>query len=388
MEREAALQNQLQLARAEIIRLKEEIAQYKLERIMNERAATSFSFYKQISICSNNSGDECRCLQIDTHYRTAIISRQSSLIRVSLDANGFSILASHSKQVKAVAVGHFKDGLVASVGLDCRLKLCSLSSASELAEWGLSSPGWSVAFDRLDRNVIFVGLANRRIAVFDTLKTMQAVKESILVDSGSPPLPIHSLFMAAVGPAESKVRVLVGATMNGIFVSEPYPQIDSITSPIIKTHSLDTPGLCSGLTMLDQEDHNMFCALFRQAEPSEPALLVVFTIIDDCEEDHASGLISIKTICKFKVASGCTRLLSPCIFTHGKETELKGEVCVAVIDEPSSSIHLWSVEINSASFHLRSSLPCNTARPLQSVVYGNGMIGCLSDQQLFLYRCG
>lgn len=377
LERETSLQQQLQLARAEIIRLKEEIAQYKLERILNDRITTTFTFYKQVSLSSSPT-DECRCLQIDGHYRTAVLSRTCAVIRVSLDASGYSVLTSHSKPVKAIACGHFRDGLLASVGMDCRLKLSSLSSASELCEWGLASPGWSVAFDTMDRNVVFVGLANRRIAVFDIRKTQMAVKEAILIDSGSPPLPVHSLFMAKVGEAEK--RVLIGATMNGVFLSEPYPDIYSLASPIIATISLGISGSCSGLACFNNQ---LFCALFRQSEPSAPAVIVVLTL-QECED---GGNVTVKVLTSFKTASGCTRLCSPCMFMDGKQTA-NNEVTIAVIDEPSSSVHLWDVEYMNGQCRLRSALPCNTNRPLYSVANCSGIIGCLSDQTLFLFRNG
>lgn len=379
LEREASLQQQIQLARAEIIRLKEEIAQYKLARMLNDRTAVSYSFHKQIAL-SNQPTEECRCLQIDDHYRTAIVSRHNALMRVSLDASGYSVLTSHSKPIKSVACGLFKDGLVASVGMDCRLKLSSLSSASELAEWGLTSPGWSVAFDSIDRNVIYVGLANRRIAVFDIRRMQTAVKEAILVDTGNPPLPVHSLFMAKIGEGEK--RVLVGATMNGVFVSEAYPDIRSLTSPIIRTVALEVTGLCSGLSTVD---HQIFCALFRQPEPSAPAVIAIFTLLE-CEE---TGNLTVKLLSKFKTASGCTRLFSPCMFVDGRQTaEGKKEFTIAVIDEPTSAIHLWDVESMTGNCRLRCALPCNTSRPLYSVAHCDGVIGCLSDQHLFLYRSG
>jgi hypothetical protein len=202
LEREASLAQQLQLARAEIIRLKEEVAQYKLERIMETamHKNSRYFYHKQLTLSNK---DDCRCLCIDEHHRVCVISRGDQLVRVSLDltSNGYSVLndASHSRTIKCIAGGFFKDGLIATVGLDCRVKLTSLQSGAIVTEWGLPSAGWSVSFDRLDRNIVFVGLANRRISIFDIRKTGIASKEAVLVDSGSPPLPVHSLFTACVG---------------------------------------------------------------------------------------------------------------------------------------------------------------------------------------------
>lgn len=392
LEREASLRQQLQVARAEIIRLKEEIAKFKLEKLSGSKTPLKFTFWKQLNFFATDSEDSaCRSLCIDSHYRTAVLCRGSNVVRASIDASGQTTIFSHSKPVKAVACGFFRDGLVATVGLDCRIKLGSLQSGLLLAEWGLPVPAWSLTFDRQDRNLIYVGLSNRKISIFDVRNTREPLRENLLVDSGQPPLPIHSLCMVNLtredGDAEMARRALVGATMKGIFLSECIfsPSSDPL---IIKTVSLGVTGLCSGLSICPKGKY--LTAIFRQPEPSEPAHLAVFSVepLDSDEAVSDDVKLEVKVHARFKAASGCTRLQHPAMF-YGSTLDDPNQIMVALIDEASRSVHLWSVDIDGGSTQLRDSIVCGYAqnqKTINSVAHADGLMGCLSEQQLFLFR--
>lgn len=235
---------------------------------------------------------------------------------------------------------------MATTGADGRLCISSMTTDSILATFQIpnSLPGWSCCFSPIDPNIVYVGSLTRKIFVFDLRLTSGFVKE-LQVSLEGPPLPVHSLLATQ--------NAIFGASLNGIFRLEP-------TNDSIVGYSQTT-----GCFSLAFDGKSLLLGSFRKGSSTE------------CSVYTAE---SFEEFFKFSLPSPNSRLVSLSLTAVSEDVALVG-----VIDEPTSAVHLWQVNLKNQDKLLWQRLPING--PVYSLSFlGNSDLLVLTDNSLHYFK--
>lgn len=146
--------------------------------------------------------------------RETPFGRHFSIAKISLfdDSRIEYINKVHDQLIKAVCCSPHGDGMILSTSFDKTLKLSSMNSNNLLISFALEAPGWSCCFDPQDRNLVYVGLGNGKICMFDLRKTEAQPVVTISSSVGERISPVHSLTVFA---PEQDWRLILMATLHG-----------------------------------------------------------------------------------------------------------------------------------------------------------------------------
>lgn len=222
-ERENKLQVAYNYALAELCTLKEKLL--TLERDPPSPPTFSPSSLQYIGSTLFENECQCRGLAFDSYQgmfavgtcRNITGNKSFGISKVSLlDYSRVEYLSLHEQLVKDISCSPYHDGLLLSTSFDKTLRLSSSQSNTLLLSYKLDTPGWSCDFDRLDRNIIYVGQADGLVSVFDIRNTKGALQRISLGDDAFTVKPIHSLF----AQNDDGRRIIYAANIEGLIRSE------------------------------------------------------------------------------------------------------------------------------------------------------------------------
>jgi WD40 repeat protein len=254
--------------------------------------------------------------------------------------------AVHEKACRAICLALVEDPLLASTGLDGKLCVSSLKSDAVIVSFQLfnNAAGWSCCFSPIDSSIIYVGSLNRKLFIYDLRVPGGFVKELQVAFEG-PPLPLHSLI--AVG------NLVFGASLNGIFRLDPADD------------SIITYSQTSGCFSLAFNGASFLFASFRKGNMTEHCI-------------YSSD--SFERLYSFSLPSPNTRLVSLSAVSVSDDVAL-----VATIDEPSTSVLLWQINLKLQDHMLWQRLPIN-APVYSTFFFGNADLLAVSDNSLHYFK--
>ena len=227
VENENKLRLAYNLVAAELNIVKEELGHLRASRIRPQEDL-SFNNLKFMRSNTFDSNTQCRLLDFDQHLQTFIVgvSRKVGVGRVHgiakislLDPDRIDHLNSlHNQTIKSFTCSPHGDGMLLSTSFDRTLKLTLMNSNSTILSYPLEANGWSCCFDLIDRNMVYAGLANETICIFDVRNTAGPIR--IIPPDSSRALPIHSLSVTA---REEGGRMFSCSTIQSPFVIETLP---------------------------------------------------------------------------------------------------------------------------------------------------------------------
>ncbi|CEG80742.1 hypothetical protein RMATCC62417_15038 [Rhizopus microsporus] len=207
------VQFQLQQCRNELAKIKaEEALELKAMSAMApmESPITGPKEFKLCRTFSLESSEKYRVLTVLPSYHTIVVSvekKQScgyGLRKINLfDTEISEYIDLHSNWIKDIKSSSERY-LTLSTSLDKTLKLTSLSNNVTVQTYSLDAPGWSCAFDEYDDNLLYCGLANNTLMVYDIRNTKSPLHK--LKDSNLSALaPIHSLNIGRLNDSRTTV---------------------------------------------------------------------------------------------------------------------------------------------------------------------------------------
>lgn len=337
--------------RTEIHMLKNENAKLKTTSSTSSGSIGEFLFQKSISL--SPISEACRSMAFDDKSKIALMtcsksSEQHGYVKKSfLDIRlPASYSAIHEKPCRAICISRSDEPLVATTGADGKLCISSMASDSVLATFQLpnSLPGWSCCFSPVDPNIIYVGSLNRKIFVFDLRLTSGFVKE-LQISLEGPPLPVHSLLATH--------DAIFGASLNGIF------RLDPANDGIIG-YSQTTGCFCVSF-----DSKSLLLGSFRKGNSTE------FSVY---------SAESFEELYKFTIPSPNSRLVNISLASISEDV-----VLVGVIDEPTSTVQLWQINLKNQDRFLWQRLPINA--PIYSLSFlGNSDLLILSENSLHYFK--
>jgi hypothetical protein len=169
---------------------------------MSQSSATRL--FKLKTSQSAEKGHVYRVMEVCTDYEAVVMSYQSQdnihgIRKVSLlDLDNPDYIPLHSKSIRDIKSSPHQPDVVISTGLDKSLAITSLKSNTKLHSYSLDLPAWSCHIDQHDPNILYCGLVNSTIMVFDIRNSKTHVKSlsSPSMTSGS---PLHSIQSIRVG---------------------------------------------------------------------------------------------------------------------------------------------------------------------------------------------
>lgn len=112
------------------------------------------------------------------------------LQKISLtDTDQCDFIWNHSKVVRDIQCSPFADTNVLSTGLSKEMKLTCIHSKCDIVSYPLGNQGWSCAFDNRDNNLVYCGLANDTLNVYDARFTKNVLAQL----KGPADGPLHSI---------------------------------------------------------------------------------------------------------------------------------------------------------------------------------------------------
>ncbi|KAG2222380.1 hypothetical protein INT45_006902 [Circinella minor] len=118
-----------------------------------------------------------RSLAISAMDEMAIISVGNAstgygLQRISLrDIKSVDYFPNHKKTIRDIKCSPFQQSLILSTGLDSKLALTCVRNKHVIQTYSLEKPGWSCDFDETDSNLLYCGLLNNTVSVYDIRNT-------------------------------------------------------------------------------------------------------------------------------------------------------------------------------------------------------------------------
>jgi E3 ubiquitin-protein ligase RFWD3 len=211
-ERHAKVMLDCEMAKMEVDRLKRSLAELKRLSVpdtglsgvskchdfplMSQSDCTLM--YQLYSSCAVSEGDSIRLLDFTPEQRILACSRQHSsgcgILKVSIsDPSHKEYVGVHSKIIKDLHFSPAGDSLLLSCSLDKTIKLTSLQTNTIVQNYLTPCPAWSCCWNRNDCNLIFCGLCNGKVLVFDLRRTSGPVTELGPVGKSCPVISINSL---------------------------------------------------------------------------------------------------------------------------------------------------------------------------------------------------
>ncbi|KAI8877722.1 hypothetical protein K501DRAFT_278183 [Backusella circina FSU 941] len=171
---------------------------------ISQQSATEPSFFKLKTSQPSRRGHLYRVMEVCTDYEAVVLSYQSQdnihgIRKLSLlDMDHPEYIPLHSKSIRDIKSSPHQSDMIISTGLDKSLTLTSLKSNTKLHSYSLDAPAWSCHVDQHDPNILYCGLVNSTIMVFDirNSKTHLKALSSQIMTSGS---PLHSIQSVRVG---------------------------------------------------------------------------------------------------------------------------------------------------------------------------------------------
>ena len=154
-----------------------------------------------------------RSLAINPVDEMAVISvgnevRGYGLQRLSLrDIGSVEYISVHTGVIRDIKCSPFQQSLVLSTGLDKQLALTCMNNQHVLLKYPTEKAGWSCAFDESDPNILYCGLANNTVLIFDNRNTNTHLQQ---LHPDGPNAAIHSL---AVTKTEAGRMLLCSNTL-------------------------------------------------------------------------------------------------------------------------------------------------------------------------------
>ncbi|CAO3691343.1 unnamed protein product [Rhizopus microsporus] len=212
--------HEISIVQFQLQQCRNELAKIKAEEALELKAVSSMASIespimgpKEFKLCrtfSLESSEKYRVLTVLPSYHTIVVSvekKQScgyGLRKINLFDTGISeYIDLHSNWIKDVKSSSERY-LTLSTSLDKTLKLTSLSNNVTVQTYSLDAPGWSCAFDEYDDNLLYCGLANNTLMVYDIRNTkspLHKLKDSTL----SALAPIHSLNIGQLNDSRTTV---------------------------------------------------------------------------------------------------------------------------------------------------------------------------------------
>ncbi|KAI7854455.1 WD40-repeat-containing domain protein [Circinella umbellata] len=118
-----------------------------------------------------------RSLAISAMDEMAIISVGNAstgygLQRISLrDIKSVDYFPNHKKTIRDIKCSPFQQSLILSTGLDSKLALTCVRNKHVIQTYSLEKPGWSCDFDETDSNLLYCGLLNNTVSIYDIRNT-------------------------------------------------------------------------------------------------------------------------------------------------------------------------------------------------------------------------
>jgi E3 ubiquitin-protein ligase RFWD3 len=187
---------------------------------------------------------QCRCIAFDPHLQLFVVGvnlwqnngnngKGFGIAKVSiLDASRLDYLHGlHEQFVKSLHCSPFADGLVLTTSFDRTLKLSSLNTNGTLLSYELCAPGWSCSFHPTDRNLLFAGMANGTVSMYDIRNTRNAEWTVAVTSKSGDPMPIHSLNVCptangyCLALANLQSPIIVDISSRGALERISYPTI-------------------------------------------------------------------------------------------------------------------------------------------------------------------
>lgn len=337
--------------RTEIHLLKAENSKLKYASSGSSGSFGEFLFQKSFPLSPMN--EACRAMCFDELSKIALMTCSRSAEKHGFVKKSFldirlpvSYNSVHEKPCRAISISYSDDPLVATTGVEGKLFICSLATDSLLASFQLPNhfPGWSCCFSPIDRNIVYVGTVNRRLFIFD-LRVRNGFVKELQVALDGPSLPVHSLLATR--------SVIYGASLNGIFRLEPanndiipYPQTSSCFS-------------------LSFDGTSLLLGCYRKGVNTEYSI-------------YSSD--SFTEFYSFSNSSPNTRLVNMSLMSLREDVILAG-----IIDEPSSAVQLWHINLKNQDKLLWQKLPINA--PMYSLsFFGESNLIILSENTLHYFK--
>ncbi|ORY96619.1 hypothetical protein BCR43DRAFT_524676 [Syncephalastrum racemosum] len=112
------------------------------------------------------------------------------LQKISLtDTDQCDFIWNHTKVIRDIQCSPFADANVLSTGLSKEMKLTCIHSKCDIVSYPLGNQGWSCAFDNRNNNLVYCGLANDTLNVFDARFTKNVLARL----KGPSDCPLHSI---------------------------------------------------------------------------------------------------------------------------------------------------------------------------------------------------
>lgn len=359
-----ATQAQLERTKKDLDHLKRRLLTYDgLSNSEGFNSVPQFTFLKHIQLATQPNA--CRCMDFDPYYGMFLVSKAHHLgkghgiSKVSLlDSGSIEYIGGiHSDQIRCIASSPFKDGLVLSTGNDKKLCLTTLSSNTVMQSYNLETPGWSCAFDPLDLNNLYAGLANCSIACFDLRNTIEPV--SVFRPELPRKLPIHSLIMTPAG--------ILGGTLDGPFLLDPS---DGAIRWIWT--SSDIKGSCVSVSL----------------DALSGSILSSYRLLDQPSVQISGNLTvnGLENVTSFSIISPQT-IMSRSVVASYEDSE-HSRPLFFVPDEPTSAIHMYAQ--GGDDIKLATKMSTRAGSHLLDVKSGRTdqhglVIGALSQTDLFVF---
>ncbi|KAI9256549.1 hypothetical protein BDA99DRAFT_141390 [Phascolomyces articulosus] len=166
-----------------------------------------------------------RSLAISAMDEMAVISVGNAntgfgLQRISLrDIQSVDYFPNHKKMIRDVKCSPFQQSLVLSTGLDNKLALTCVRNKHIIQAYGLETPGWSCDFDEIDSNLLYCGLANNAVLVYDIRNTKNYLHR-LRPPNTTGNFPIHSLAVTTKADHNDGARMILCSNTVGSFLWE------------------------------------------------------------------------------------------------------------------------------------------------------------------------
>lgn len=223
--------------------------------------------FKLFRTVSFGSASTCKCIEYSKSHNMYIVgysrpfpsslnlskgdqSIQYGIAKVSLlDDQIIEFLPIHTDHVKAIShcsySKDFGDSII-STGFDRTLKMTSLATNTVQLEYSLSAQGWSCVFDPIDTNIIYVGLGNGTLCIFDVHRPRDGPIRIINAFSrDGKSIPIHSITVIPEKNGDGKNLILANP-MGPFFI---YLDSDKCPQRVLYPDDSNIKGDCFALTV-------------------------------------------------------------------------------------------------------------------------------------------
>ncbi|XP_069312819.1 E3 ubiquitin-protein ligase RFWD3 [Eulemur rufifrons] len=277
----------------------------------------------------------------------------------------------HGKQIRGLAFSSQSKGLLLSASLDNTIKLTSLETNTVVQTYNAGRPVWSCCWCLDENNLIYAGLANGSILVYDLRSTSYHVQE-LVPQKARCPLVSLSYIPRAASSAFPYGGVLAGTLENASFWElrtgfSHWPHVLPLE-----------PG---GYVDFQTESSTRHCLVTYRPDKNHKTIRSVLMEMSYTMNGAGEPVCSCHPVQTFLGGPTSKLLTKSAIFQNPRND---GSILVCTGDEASNSALLWDAGSGSLLQDLKTDQPVLDICPFE--VNHNSYLATLTEKMVLIYR--